>query len=534
MKRYLLTLLLLGAVPSVAVASSGGCCPTTTSCCPTKCPDPCKTVDPCDCRCGSHSYFFVRPQFQTASPEKITLWRDRMMARQDGKYGAFQIVPFGGRSGKARRLATYFTPFCKAELTVLQDPGLADDEWDIDAEHFNIYSNIEEAAERFNSVISFRPRQSVGGVGLSWRQRLSRNTENPGFWFEASAPITHVRNSMNLCENIQQELVNTPTTGAVSNMCQAFQQDSFCYGRIGNKCDSNSKTGLADLDLKIGYGFEHDMCHYEGYVGMLVPTGNSVDAKQVFEPVVGHGKHVGVQFGNAFGFQLWNNDQKERSIWWEANIHGMYLFKKTQKRSFDLLYKPWSRYQIVYKNFEEATKFNAEENALLNAHGGTPGICVFTQDVRVKPGFQRTINTAWVFNARRFQGELGYNFHCRAAECVKLACPWTEGPALKSADGDGVANRFRTIKYANTECLGTDTTFSEAQYNRNIITAADLDLNSAAHPAMSSHTLYANLGWRWDERNYPVFLGIGGSYEFGDDNTVLNRWLVWGKFGVSY
>jgi len=61
-----------------------------------------------------------------------------------------------------------------------------------------------------------------------------------------------------------------------------------------------------------------------------------------------------------------------------------------------------------------------------------------------------------------------------------------------------------------------------------------LDLHSAASPSIISHTLYAFTKYTWNKDKYPMFIGIGGSYEFGRENAVLNRWLLMAKYAISF
>jgi len=75
----------------------------------------------------------------------------------------------------------------------------------------------------------------------------------------------------------------------------------------------------------------------------------------------------------------------------------------------------------------------------------------------------------------------------------------------------------------------------EDAYDRGIISQNDLDLSSAAHPCVISHTVYGAAGYYWDNLCFPIMIGLGGSYEFsGRMNTSLDRWLIWGKFGISF
>ena len=67
-----------------------------------------------------------------------------------------------------------------------------------------------------------------------------------------------------------------------------------------------------------------------------------------------------------------------------------------------------------------------------------------------------------------------------------------------------------------------------------ILTRENLDLCSGANPAAMTNMIYGTIGWNFDWCA-PMFVGVGGSYEFTPvKNTALNRWTVWGKWGVSF
>lgn len=74
-----------------------------------------------------------------------------------------------------------------------------------------------------------------------------------------------------------------------------------------------------------------------------------------------------------------------------------------------------------------------------------------------------------------------------------------------------------------------------AQYETATIQATDLDLNTAATPAILTNTLYGTLGFHLYEREYPLFGNVGGSYTFSKNNdAVPRRWVIWVKMGVSF
>lgn len=163
----------------------------------------------------------------------------------------------------------------------------------------------------------------------------------------------------------------------------------------------------------------------------------------------------------------------------------------------------------------------------------TPGIDILTQDLSVKPGYYRMFNAAFIIDTTCYELEVGYNFFARQAECLKLACPFPTGVALKAISvGGGQTAPYQEIDndFGNN-CSGTPI----ANYADNIITEADLDLDSAAHPATLTHTVYGSVAFQWNNGcNMPMYFAVGGSYEFSPDNVGLNRWMAWGKFGIAF
>ncbi len=322
---------------------------------------------------SSKTFMWIRPPFQSSMPEKESLWRDRALAKEGGLSGAFQIVPFGGRSINKKDIAEYFM-FCKkSSLNVATDnfpelvgnPNLRD----VNAAHFNIHVASPASSPAFQSTIQFRPRHTFAGVGFDYKQYLHcRDACEKKWWAEISFPLLHVRNDMRLSEVITSTGTNTPLNDNVNtNMVEAFKGakpfvnpltefssnsitgSGWNFGKIAG---SRKKTGVADIELKLGYDYLcEEMCHAEGYIGGLIPTGNRPDAKFVFEPIVGHGKHGGIIWGASWGWEVWASC--DRYVHFEMATNGRYLFRNSQHRSFDVKGKPWSRYQLVYRNPQE-------------------------------------------------------------------------------------------------------------------------------------------------------------------------------------
>lgn len=481
---------------------------------------------------NSKTFFWIRPPFQTAMPEKETLFRDRALAKECGWSGAFQVVGFGGQSTHSKDMAEYFMFCTKSELIVASNnlAELADNPnaRDVNAAHFNILA--QTTGDPFKSTFKFRPRHTFYGAGFEYRQYLHcKDACEKYWWFDISFPVLYVRNDMRLTEVVTS---GTPLNANVNaNMVEAFKGakgffnpstatvtgTAWTYGKIDG---ARKKTGVADIEVKLGYDFIcDDCCHAEAYIGGLIPTGNRPKAHFVFEPIIGHNKHGGIMWGGSWGWQIWENCDSYLHVEMAAN--GRYLFQGKEWRSFDVKGKPWSRYMLVYLDADDAA-----------SQAATTGINVFTRKLKVTPRFMHDLNTALVYTWCNFQAEVGYNFWAKTSEKIRLDSAWEVGPAFASLADSGATNGANAINRAIT--IKENFSACEADYSTlQAIQEQDLDLLSASSPALISHTFYGSVGYRWDDWCYPVFAGFGGSYEFASEHGAINRWMLWGKVGFS-
>lgn len=507
-------------------------------------------LDCCECKATSKTFFSVRPQYQSATPEKDTFFWDRMNLRDLGHGGAVQCTLFGGKSTDRCLLATYFTPYCKRCLTVKEiDDGSAD----LIAQHFNILTQAGQETLSTNScnqgpfcsVISFCPKVSVFGLGLTYRQNLSNLWNNDDdeersydIWFEISTPITRVETSLGFCENVindgggAYESENTDYKFYAS-MTEALTQRAWRYGKI---CMGEmTRWRLADIEVKLGIQTEREDHLFGAYVGAIIPAGNRPCGEYLFEPMVGHNKHAGITSGGYVHVRLWENESETRKFGFSVYAHRQYLFSACECRSFDLKCRPWSRYMQVYISKEQAIEASHITDPTLTSMFATPGINVFTQCLCVSPRYSLSLINGWVYTGKKWDLEFGYNFYSRQAECVEL-CNWCNKEiVLKDCIGKGIANKYRTISHNNQRFVFPPVeSYNAINYDDAIITRADLDLESAAHPGLLSHTFFWTTGYKWDDKEYPMMVTFGVSYEFGKENYVLDRWTVWGKYTFSF
>jgi hypothetical protein len=502
----------------------------------------------------------IHPLFVSQQPEMVSGFRsDRSHEREDGRGGAFEAVLFGSRTTSGKDLARYFFYDGLEQLTVAEVGPVAGEAGfgtqNLLAQNFNVFT----IDGNFASTITIDPQQSVIGLGLYDRQSFWKNHDNGrGFWLSVSTSIQHVKNTMNFCEFVSNDgggVNEAANEFAFANMTEAFAQPDWCFGRI---CAGSSmkKTGLADIEFKVGYEWlQLDPAHMESYIGLIIPTGNKNKGEYVFEPIVGRGKYAGIMFGSSLGLEIWNSSMGDKNIRFELANHTEILFKRDQVRSFDLKHRPWSRYLPVYVTEEQAAEALslAATDPLHAQNMSTPGINVFTQRLQVKPGLTHDINTGFVFTWNRFQAEVGYNFLAKRAEIVEFDCPWQPVVALKHFLGAGQTNPIRTIHgspYYEQIVSSIAGTFPFptppvagiqlipvplADFETVVITKADIDLNTASTPAILTNTLYGTLGFDLKDREYPLFGNVGGSFTFSKSNDAApRRWVLWAKMGFSY
>lgn len=507
-------------------------------------------ADVADVVITSHTFFSARPHFQSASPEREMFFRsDRLTALEDGYGTAIQVVGFGGKSTESCELAKFFMPFGKSELIVAEAKeadtvslqGDLDHTKDIEARHFNIETASDAPGTGFRSKIRFAPQQTFTGIGFDIRQILLRcDDNNPRAWLEVAFPVEHIKNKMHLSETIDPEFaaLHIPPSSGIgldnshraADMIAAFKQSNWNYGKIDNnwyRC--HGKWGVADVEAKLNWSNYHsNYCRLESYIGFVAPTGTKINkqhAAYVFTPVIGNNHHWGVLFGGHINFDLVNHDEHHLAVAYD--LDARYLCENYQVRSFDLKDKQWSRYMEVYTSASQAT--DATEDS------GTSGINVFTKCVKVKPYYSTTCNTALTYSYCNIIAELGYNFYARHQEKVFLRHgAWKENVALKSLNGNGQTSLARSIQknFTNSD-LARNPDEPGVNFDVTAIKYGDLNLNSAAHPAVFSNIIFGGLGYEWHICDIPLFAGIGGSYEFSSINTAINHWMVWGKVGIS-
>lgn len=488
-------------------------------------------------------------RFRTGFPLHDTMFRSRRMdAKCDGIGGAVEVVGYFSKyqeDKENKHLSRFFMPFGLTQLNVIEyKVGVTDggtnpstDNSDlnpsknIEARNFNIQTS--STTTTYSGSIRFCPKQEIGGIGFSWMQTLWRDceTETPKLWFQVSFPVEMVKRQLILRETVFSDGGGAaPVTGLdgaprVGNMTQAFKQMNWNYGRIDGKCRHEWK--VANVEVKLGWEtYWSECCQLDGYIGFVAPTGTKVDkcvAKYIFSPVVGNNHHWEFILGNNYHVDAWQHN--EHAVRLNYNMNSQIIFKNEQWRMVGLKDKDWSWFQEVYSSLDQA---QAAATAA-DPNSGTSGVNVFTRKVEVSPRYAFDINAAAIYTYCNWTAEVGYNFYIRHSEKLALCGKFTDQIAIKSINGIGQLSLARNIG-KNFRYDSYDVT----DYSLVQIKKSDLDLLSASHPGILSNTIYGVVGYDWKTCDYPLFVSVGGSYEFTSINTAINRWTVWGKWGMSF
>jgi hypothetical protein len=487
----------------------------------------------------SRTIFNLPAPYRPGSMEEIAAKRNQLIYLDQDLQQQLTVTPFGSISTSGSDLAQYFLP-CQphgsGSSLIAGEFGSAatvSNSADLIANYFGVLTApfpangdpFDRADYKFQSKLKFKPKTSTWGAAISYRHHLSDYVDK-GFWVEVVAPIVRVKTKLGLCEEVQ---VAGGTTGAnpntpagyFSNMLSAFKQSDWNYGKISG---AQTKAGLADIYLKLGYIYAQEEHYYlNTYFGAVVPTSAKPTNEFLFEPTMGNNGHFGILSGASVGVRLWADCEK--SLYWILDTAGTMLLPTSQLRTMDLQGRPWSRYLWVYLSSSN--------------HTVNPGVNSFTLPVQVEIGSIRDLNTAWVYKTGDLHLEAGYHFFHRGPEELSLQQSLGSGVAVagivdQNGDYDnavGISRNQASIKRYLTvsnekDLVGNDTYVP--------LSSTDLDLNSAAHPAMTSHAFYVAAGHHWLDFTTPVYLGVGTAVEWGVDNAALSRLAFWGKVEISF
>lgn len=300
----------------------------------------------------------------------------------------------------------------------------------------------------FSGTVSFNPtvKNIIAELG-GWY-----TCQNNGFFIDFQLPIVRTHTQLNACETVKAPAdlgyidgYFTPDAvdpiNLLSSAEQFFEQELVpnLGGDIlfhplhagkwlfshSNCRDTQKQTRLSDVIVRMGYdALVTDCGSLRAYARVSAPAGNKPDGVFLFEPVVGNGGLWGLGAGVSAERALWDWHTCDAATYFFLDAYAQHLFKSKQKRTFDLVGKPNSRYMLAQKlgTVRQDPSLSGASDAGVEFQNEYAPVANLTYGcVNVSVAVEGEINARLVGFWRSWQVALGYNFWGRSAEKICYA-----------------------------------------------------------------------------------------------------------------
>jgi hypothetical protein len=159
--------------------------------------------------------------------------------------------------------------------------------------------------------------------------------------------------------------------------------------------------------------------------------------------------------------------------------------------------------------------------------------------MKVTPGSHFDGIVQFALNWKGLTVDLGYNLFAKRTENVRMKvdpCACSDTSCTSGVDNP---NWWYNNTYALTSAswdpnaaafTANDTYPSSSDW----INREHLCIDACTNPSVVTHKIYGGVGYAFNDMEYPVMLGLGGSYEWETDNDCLEQWALWAKVGVTF
>jgi len=462
-------------------------------------------------------------------PMEYNTWEELVNRKtnKDKFGGHLQVVGFYYGSSNDGETGKYFGVHNKSSFVATTETagtGASNVKTDVDLKYFlhdwndELYGKTDHAS---SANISLDPEHDAYGALFNYYQNLDCLLK--GLFLKANLPVVCVENDARL--RISNPTLGTATAGTVPAATLKSNLEKFFSGDFETTAGENqqvklnhalyrgrqSETGVADIDLALGYKFLNKENYYASLaLAITIPTGNDADGVYMFEPIVGNGQHFGLG-GNLEGMvRVWGDC--DQNIKLHLKVNYRYLFESHEHRTLgikkdDGTVRDWGHYYLLSPTTGAAPK----TGALVPAANKT------TLNTDVTPGSQLDGILGFAYNNGGFTFDLGYNLYVREAEDVHLKDTFEK-------DAWGLA--ARTPKTATANVIETGTTAP--------LTNNSLVLAVAETPSQATHAIYGGFGYIFKEWEYPLQLRLGGKYEWPGENSAIEKWTIHGGIGIGF
>jgi hypothetical protein len=450
---------------------------------------------------SSHTFMFPRPITQNISTTNALT--HKFIDTKTGKYKSVaQLTGAYQQSVHMEGISQYFLFPGKSQLLVTGDDVLSD------FYSRNIRAEFLGLPSTFQGSFTVNPQQRQGAVFIDFNQDISTWYDNPlmeGSWVTLTLPIVYVENNIQLSEfNVNGNGSTYPNT-----IAQALSQPMYLYAKM---CGQNSITQLADLTVRLGRTFLDNKYNVAAmYTNLVFPSGNKQNPAYIFSPVAGTDGHFGYGGGTRFQIRL-NQDPTNFGLVLFLDLDAVFYARNTEKRTYDLLNKPYSRYlPLVTPNSTETI----------------PATNVFSLKTQVHPFTFADFSSGVRFITPHMELEICYGIWGRGPEQMILRCRFPQNYGI-AGTADPVTGIIGTASQSNIGYLAPNDSEFVA------LTINDLDLDSGASRSAFNHKFQIAVGFWHRGKLAEFYCDAGTYYDIPMKNSALNLIGAFFKLGASF
>ena len=374
------------------------------------------------------------------------------------------------------------------------------------------------------NTIQLSPSQQVYGIRFDYHQDL-HNIVN-GAYVRVKLPVVNVQSSLGLTVNGAN--ANTITSALNGTLPENPVSSANAYVPLTNALISSpqNKTGIADIDLLLGYTFlDQGYCTASINLGLILPTGNVPTEVYAFEPVTGNGGHVALGAGYELSARIWGN--KQENINFNSTLDYRYAFKGSEMRTLGITGYNWGQYTYTVPANNPLTFVQASAAANMA-----------TLIVDITPGSMLDTLAGFSYNNNGISIDIGYNLFYKEAGSAIINDHWI---SVSSAPDDTFKGESQlllpliTIVNSEPTAVPINTTSSAVPTTSQMENFPITLFNTNSVLAQStSHKIYGQCGYIFKNTEYPLMLSAGGHYEFAANNAAIATWGLNIKTGISF
>ncbi len=449
------------------------------------------------------TYMQPRNQALVNLPLITTGFTERTGAKIEDRFGGnLEVVGFYGQNTNESETGAYFGVTNKATFDLKTGTMNAAKSGSLTVDPAYVLHLHTLVNDTVVATIKTAPETINYGADFVYHQDLAKIVK--GLYLAVNLPVMHVENDMKMVvSGTDADVVTSVKAYFKGDVNTGYATEKLTKGKING---SRNATGIADIDVKIGYNFLKKETYHMGLnIGMSIPTGNEVTGEYMFEPVYGT-KHFGLGGGLCADARIWGNANHNVKIDFKADYR--YLLEATEKRTHGLIGRNKGEYYGV---------------AAAGATTTTPLANISTLDTDVTPGSQVDGIVGLAYNKGGFNFGLGYNMYFREEESNTIKGAFDDAKYIVVA---------RNHDIATTAIVTATAGHNDENTASNFVTKAKLD--KAETPSQFTHSVYGGLNYAFKNWEYPVFFGLGGKYEFASKNSAIEGWQGWVKAGLSF